>query len=194
MTRTSAREPRARQLLAAVVCVAYSGCSFATVQRSRPPEAIQDPRVLDDCSASREAPVADTVFAAAGLVAGYALMIAALAKNADCIQTSTNRCESGNPLPGLGVMAAGGVFAGSAIYGYVTTAQCRRRVVVGQRCGNGDLMSCQRLKPDWMPPPGWRPRGAVLEPMPASAPPAPTPQAGPQDPSSAGTPAAPSPR
>lgn len=186
----SVRAARVRRLLAAAVCVVFCGCSFVSVQRSRAPEAIQDPRVLDDCSTSRQAPVVDTVLAAAGLIGGYAMMLAALMKNVDCVETSTNKCESGNPLPGIGVMAAGGVFTGSAIYGYVTTAQCRRRVVVGQRCGNGDLMSCQRLKPDWRPPPGWRPQGAVLEPMPASVPPAP----GPQDPSSPGTPAAPAPR
>ena len=168
MMNSRIRPTAPRRLLVAALGVLMSGCSFMSVQRPRPPAAIEDPRVADTCTASSQTAIADTVLGAAGLVAGYALMVSAVL---ECNETATGYCESGNPLPGLAIMGAGGVFAGSAIYGYVSAAQCRRHVVASGRCANGDLGACNRLKPDWAPPAGWR-AGPTLEPrlLPASAP------------------------
>jgi len=156
-------------LLAATLGILVSGCSFASVQRPRPPAAVQDPRVLDTCTASSAPPIADTVLGGVGLVAGYVATVVALLDETSCVDSTTSSCHSGSVAPGLAMMAAGAVFAGSAVYGYVSTAQCRRRVVVGGRCANGDLNACQKLKPGWVPPPGWR-AGAILEPKTPPAP------------------------
>ncbi len=176
MTTSRDRRTVARRLLAAALGMLLSGCSFMSVQRPRSPAVTEDPRMPDTCTTSNQAAVADTVLAGVGLVAGYIWLLSEVVKGTDCIETSTSTCNSGNPAPGLGVMAAGGVFAGSAIYGWVSAAQCRHRVVAGSRCASGDIAACQRLKPGWVPPPGWR-AGPTLEPrpvpMPPPAPPAP---------------------
>ncbi len=174
--KTSPERPALRRgVIASVVAVLASGCSFVSVQRARPPQAVEDPRVLDTCTTSRSAAVADTVIGAAALVAGYAMILNEAVKHQDCLDShpySSSTCDSvGNPLPGLAVMGGSLAFAGSAIYGYTVTAQCRRKITAGGRCQNGDLGACQKLKPGWVPPPGWR-AGPTLEPRPVEPPPA----------------------
>ncbi len=176
MTTSRHRPKVARRLLAAALAMLVSGCSFVSVQRARPPQAVEDPRLVDTCTTSRQAPVADTVLGAAALVAGYAMILSEAVKHQDCLDShpySSSSCDDvGNPLPGLGVALAALPFTGSAIYGYTTTAQCRRKVTAGGRCQNGDLAACQKVKPGWAPPPGWR-AGATLEPRPTPVPSAP---------------------
>ena len=175
---TTLRERRAlgRGLAGPALAVLFSGCSFVSVQRARPPQAVEDPRVLDTCTTSKQAAVADTVIGAAALVAGYAMILSEAVKHQDCLDShpySSSSCDGvGNPLPGVAVLGGSLAFAGSAVYGYTTTAQCRRKVTTGGRCQNGDLAACQKLKPGWVPPPGWR-AGPTLEPRPMPTPPAP---------------------
>lgn len=165
-----------RRLIAACTCLALSGCSFVNVQRARPPAEVEDPRVLETCTTTSEAPAADTVLAGVGLIGGYAWMIYSLMPAPNCTETYSSTCSSrGNPLPGLGAMVAGGVFVGSAIYGYVSTARCRRHIVAERRCASGDLWTCQKLSPGWRPPAAWRAPGALLEPVPGSTMPGPIP-------------------
>jgi hypothetical protein len=196
MTYPRDRATLARWLLAAALGMVVSGCSFVSVQRPRSPAAVDDPRVLDTCTTSSGAPIADTVLAGVGLVAGYVATMVALVDEAYCIDRATSSCHSGNPASGLAVMGTGLIFAGSAIYGYVSTAKCRHRVVAGGRCAYGDFNACQKLKPGWLPPPGWR-AGAIFEPSPPTPPaaPAPSSQEWTQEPSQHGaTPPAPNPR
>jgi hypothetical protein len=191
MTATPVRPPRS---LAAALAILMSGCSFATVSRVRPPADVDDPRVTDTCTATSQAAVLDTVLGAAGLVAGYGLLLTSIA-NASCDTTTTGggTCKPANPGPGLAAIGAGALFAGSAIYGYVSTAQCRRHVEAGGRCANGDLGACQKVKPGWVPPQGWR-AGATLEPrpqpaaQPPPAPPAPPAPGAPESPPQPGQP------
>ncbi len=196
MTTSRERPAVARRLLAAALGVLMSGCSFVSVQRPRPPLAVEDPTVLDTCTTSSQAPIADTVLGAAGLVAGYVAMLVSLADDFDCVETTTSTCDSGSPAPALALFGAGALYAGSAVYGYVSTAQCRRRVVAGGRCANGDVGACLRLSPGWAPPPGWR-AGPTLAPRPlpaSSTAPAPSPAEWTEIPPPAATPPTPDPR
>jgi hypothetical protein len=168
-----ARPAAAGRLLAAAACLALSGCSFATVQRARPPAEVEDPRVLDPCTSSPAAPVVDSALAGIGLGVGYLAAALAVAPSASCPDTSagTSSCRRDSSeqfSAGMAAMAAGGVSLGSAIYGHISTGKCRRRLTAGRRCANGDLWMCQKLSPRWAPPAGWRAPGAVLEPRPAS--------------------------
>ena len=187
MTTLRERSALRRGAVAAALAILGSGCSFVSVQRARPPEAVEDPRVIDTCTASKQAAVADTVIGAAALVAGYAMILSEAVKHQDCLDShpySSSSCDGvGNPLPGLAVAGGSLAFAGSAIYGFTTTAQCRRKVTAGGRCQNGDLAACQKVKPGWMPPPGWR-AGPTLEPRPVLAPPGPPPSTPPPAPDS----------
>jgi len=195
MTTLRERPTVARRLLAAALAGLMSGCSFVSVQRHRPPAAVDDPGIPDTCTTSSQAAVADTVIGAAALVGGYIAMIVSVMDDIDnCWESSSTTCDEdhGSPGTGLAIMGAGAVYAGSAVYGYVSTAQCRRRVVAGGRCANGDLGACQKVKPGWAPPSGWRagptlaPRpvpewpepAAAPTPAPPSAAPAPTPPQG----------------
>ncbi len=166
---TSSRDSQRviRHLLAAVVGVALSGCSFVSVQRARPPAKVEDPRAPEECTTSKRAPIVDTVIAAAGFTAAVVATAAFAEENPD---------GQGYWIVGLPFYAVGGLSAGSAAYGYTTTAQCRRRIALGARCANGDLEACLRRKPGWEPPPGWR-AGPTLEPR--SPPGAPAPGAPP---------------
>jgi hypothetical protein len=177
MATTRERPAWGRGLLAVALATLTSGCSFASVQRPRPPDAVDDPRTPDTCTTSSEAPVADTVLGGIGLVGGYVAFVLSLAEDLDCVDTATHSCSSGNPAPGLAVMGAGALFAASAIYGYVATAKCRHRIVASGRCANGDLGACWRVKPGWAPPPAWR-SGPTLQPRPYAAPPAYAPPGG----------------
>jgi hypothetical protein len=168
----------ARRLIAAGLAVTVSGCSFVSVRRPTPRIEVEDPRQLDACTTAPAAPVLDTVLAAAGLVAGYVAMVVSLMESADCIETTTARCDSGSPAPGLALFGAGALFTGSAVYGHVSTARCRRRVAAGGRCADGDLGACQRLKPGWTPP-EWR-TGPGLAPWVPPTPPTVTPASAPE--------------
>lgn len=178
--RTSITRATAARRLGAVLCLALTGCSVVAVQRARPPAEVEDPRVLEPCTTSAAAPIADTVLAAAALGVGYVAL--AIEMMAPC-----SRCER-DGAPALAALATGGVFLGSALFGHVNTARCRHARVDGRRCANGDAWSCHKRSPGWTPPPGWRAPGAVLEPAsPAPAAAAPGPQPGAHDPSSSGT-------
>ena len=199
MTTLGNRATVMRRLLAASLVMLVSGCSFVSVQRPRPPDAVDDPRVPDTCTTSSQAPIGDTILGGAGLVVGYVATLVALMGNVDCVDTATSSCRSGNPAPGLAIMGAGALFAGSAIYGYISTAKCRHRVVASGRCANGDLISCQKLKPGWAPT-SWS-AGANLKPRPSPpsptipAPAAPSSEEWTEEPSKQGAaPAAPNPR
>lgn len=159
-----ARSTAARRLLAAAVAVSFSGCSFATVQRARPPAEIDDPRVADDCTTSKLAPGADTALAVVGVVANVVLT-----NTKSSCDPSRSSCNS-HYLPPLAAGIAGAVFTGSAIYGYFSTARCRNRVAAADRCASGNESACYKLRPTWSPPAGWRPAGAFLEPAPTAAP------------------------
>jgi hypothetical protein len=167
MTTTPVRRPS--RVLAAALAIVMSGCSFVSVNRVRQPADVSDPRVLDTCTASSDAAIGDTVLAGAGIIAGNAMLFAAAA-DASCSSTTTgsSTCKTGDPAPGLAVLAAAMLFTGSAVYGYITTAQCRRHVETGGLCATGDYYACQRLKPGWTPPPGWR-AGPTLDPRPVPA-------------------------
>jgi hypothetical protein len=165
-----ARSTAARRLLAATVVVSFSGCSFATVQRARPPAEIEDPRVADDCTTSNLAPGADTALAVAGVIAGNVILADATKPDPNCDSRRTTCGPSGNVGAGLAVAIAGAVFTGSAVYGYLTTAKCRNRVAAANQCAAGDGYACNKLRPTWSPRAGWRPPGALLEPAPAAAP------------------------
>lgn len=167
-----ARRTSALRLFAAAVAVSFSfsGCSFATVQRARPLTEIDDPRVADDCTTSNAAPGADTALAVAGIVAGNVLLMDATKTDPNCDSRRTTCGPSGNVGPGIAVALAGAVFTGSAVYGYFTTARCRNRVTAANQCAAGDGYACNKLRPTWSPPSGWRPAGALLEPAPAVAP------------------------
>jgi hypothetical protein len=177
MTIARIRAGAMRRPIAAVVCLAFSGCSFATVQRARPAAEVEDPRVVETCTTARSAPVADSVLAGVGLVGGYFGLLASAGMDCSTTTTSSGTSRScGNDggdavaLANLAAMAAGGVFLGSAIYGHATTAQCRRHIAAERRCASGDVWTCDKLSPGWRPPPGWRAPGAVLEPVPGSGP------------------------
>jgi hypothetical protein len=159
MTISRVRSTVGRRLLAAALSTLVSGCAFVSVQRHRPPAAVEDPGAPDTCTTSSGAAVADTVIGAAALVGGYIAMIVSVMDDIDnCWESSSTTCDEdhGSPAAGLAIMGAGAVYAGSAVYGYVSTAQCRRRVAASGRCADGDLGACQKVKPGWAPPPGWR--------------------------------------
>lgn len=127
-----------RRLPAVATAVLMSGCSIASVQRPRPAAAIEDPRVPDTCTSTVRAPVADTVMGAAVLALGYGLLA-----------LDAGMRGAGTRGPGLVTIGVGAAYAGSATYGYVSTAQCRRRVAANGRCANGDLVACHKVKPGW---------------------------------------------
>jgi hypothetical protein len=166
----SSRSTAPRRLVAAAVAVSFSGCSFATVQRARPPAEIDDPRVADDCTTSNLAPGADTALAVSGMIAGNVMLMEMNKADPGCDSTRTRCGTVGNPVPGLAAIVAGAVFTGSAVYGYFTTAKCRNRVAAANRCATGDGYACNKLSPTWSPPAGWRPPGSLLEPAPTVAP------------------------
>lgn len=159
----------ARHVVAAALATFMSGCSFVSVQRPRSPAEIADPRLPDTCTTTPASAIADSVLGGAGVAVGYVATVVGLMGDMGCSRTATSGCSSGNAAPGLAILGAGAAFVGSAIYGYVSTAQCRHRIRAGGRCGTGDLGACQRLKPGWVPPAGWR-AGGILEP---NLPPAP---------------------
>lgn len=137
MASSRVRPMLPRRLLAVAIAFLMSGCSFANVHRPRPAAAVEDPRVPDTCTATVRAPVADTVMGAAVLVLGCGLIVL------------DARMRGDDPVPGLAIMGAGAAYVGSATYGYVSTAQCRRRVAANGRCANGDLVACHKVKPGW---------------------------------------------
>lgn len=138
-----------RRVLPAVLGLACA-CSFTTVQRARPTERVEDPRTLDDsCTTSKRAPLVDVVTAG---VTGIAGMVAAGIIWDDMTDGEGGQ---GGMLVAAPLMAPATVLLGSGIYGYTTTAQCRRRIAAGGRCAEGELDACLRLKPGWVPPEGW---------------------------------------
>lgn len=124
-----------------------SGCSFLTVERRRPPA---DPRKLDPCTASKTPPNVDLVLAGAGIVAGV------VAIGVYC-NSSADACNGqGGGFIALPFFAASEVAVGSAVYGYVATASCRRWTAASARCAAGDRRACLEVTPGWVPPPDLR--------------------------------------
>lgn len=143
---SSRSRPALPSLLAVALAFLMSGCSIASVQRRRPAAAVEDPRVPDTCTATQAAPIADTVMAAAVLALGYGLIALEAGLRGDDF------------FMGRAIMGVGAGYAGSAAYGYVSTAQCRRRVAANMRCAKGDLVACQEVKPGWPATGSWRAR------------------------------------
>jgi hypothetical protein len=148
-----------------------------TVQR--PPPIPDDPRMADPCTTSVQAPVADSVLAGAALVGAYVAMIVAMVDSTDSCYGQTGSCTTHvDVAPALGLLGAGAVFGSSAVYGFVGTHGCKRRVSLGARCASGNLAACRKVVPGWTPPP------TLLAPRSAPPPGAPTapPPPGAQDP------------
>jgi hypothetical protein len=113
---------RARPLLAAAL-VAGCGCSFVAVQRPPPPPV--RPGAPLECTQSRIAPALDTAGAIGTPILGFAMW-------GLCAYTSAMQSWSSDPTrlkcgPVLwGTVLATAAYTGSAVYGYHSTAECRR--------------------------------------------------------------------
>jgi hypothetical protein len=120
---------RSASRLAAAALVATCGCSFVAVRR--PPPAPAAPDVSLECTQSRVAPALDTAGAIVTPMLGLTLW-------GLCAFTSAMQSWSSDPKhPSCGLVLAGTAlstmaYAGSALYGYGATAECRRIAEVRQ--------------------------------------------------------------
>lgn len=98
-------------LVALMLVLATSGCSFVFVTPAAPPSK-------RECTSSRLAPVLDTVFAGYEAVrTGYAIF------RPNDVYEELGVPREADIAVGAGLTAA---FVGSAVYGYVKTAECER--------------------------------------------------------------------
>jgi hypothetical protein len=149
--RGRVRGAPASRTIAAGLAAALSGCSFTTMQR--PPSIVEDPRVSDPCTTSVQAPVSDTILAAAALVGAYVATFVAVVDSVDSCSDQTGSCSSHfDAAPALALVGAGALFGSSAAYGFVSSHQCKRRTSLTGQCANGNLAACRRVVPGWTPP------------------------------------------
>ena len=106
----------------ALAVLVTSGCSFIQVRGT--PRTPETP--YETACASYQAPVADTIFAAAAVGAG-----AYLATSCDPEQEALGFNCLGDALGAGMLISTGVVLAASATYGYIQKARCDRRLPPG---------------------------------------------------------------
>jgi hypothetical protein len=122
MSRQRTFESVVRGSVLAVTLVTSVGCSFVFVRgpktgpREAPKVDARGNAVKPDCTSSRLAPIVDSVAAA-----GFLCTAAAGAKCAAFIEINGDASSAASVAANLAAM---GLFLGSAVYGYVTTANC----------------------------------------------------------------------
>jgi hypothetical protein len=139
---------RAWAISAAIAGASTSGCSWAFM--TKPPEVVSAPDHPIDCTASRVAPVLDTICVGSFIVEGFLLATAQ-----DCALAGRQSCFTGREKTGGLVLLAGlGLLCGlsaSSGYGHATT--CERKKELNALCMTRDQAACRRLRPDWVPSP-----------------------------------------
>lgn len=109
--------------LAAAVLVAGCGCSFVAVRR--PPPAPPAPDVPVECTQSRVAPALDTAGAIVTPIVGVAVWWLCSVTSVMSSWGSDSKPLNCRPLL-WGTVLSTAAYAGSAVYGFHTTGECRR--------------------------------------------------------------------
>jgi hypothetical protein len=105
------RSSQALTILATLVVLGQSGCSFVLVDGPPSPTKVREFHPLEECTDSLRSPTFDTI--AAVVLPAFALLKLA----------SLNGDDKVVAVPAI---AFAGIFAASAIWGYHTVGRCRR--------------------------------------------------------------------
>lgn len=140
-----------------------TGCSWAFMQKA--PEPVAAPNYPVDCTASRAAPVLDTIcagyFVANGIYLASQKTCDQAAFGETCVDSGT---KTGGILLSAGLATLCAVSAGS---GYGNAKRCEGVKSENALCITGDEAACKRLNATWQPPLKLPPSAMVL---PAAAP------------------------
>ncbi len=124
-----------------------TGCSWLYIKKA--PQPVAEPNQPVDCTSSRAAPVADTLYAATFASAGVASFYGAS-------KCSGGRCyyyELGAVASSIAV-----TLAVSAAMGFQQASRCDDVKALNALCISGEEASCRKLNGTWVPPSTWTPR------------------------------------
>jgi len=159
-------------LLLLAPALASGGCSWAFMTRA--PLPVAAPTYPVECTASRAAPVLDTICAGYFVANGIAL-----AGIRDCDTAYAGQsCYRSGEKGGAILLSAGlaAVCVASAFSGYTRSTECEEVRSANALCIVGNEASCRQLNPSWSRPPGWNPAASQAQ-APLPAPEAPGPYA-----------------
>ncbi len=142
------------------------GCSWATVRRPAPP---MDATTPVECTASRAAPVTDTVLATLAGLGGVGMVFVGATMGCSDPNNSVMCLNSGDQTAviagGVAMLAGTLALAASAASGYRSTATCRDALAAQHGCRSGDAEACAAVARLFE-----RPRPAPVTAVPASQP------------------------
>jgi hypothetical protein len=145
--------------------LSLTGCSWLFM--SKVPEPVVVPNYPIDCTASKAAPILDTI--CSGYFVANGIFLAAV----NC--TNTSDPSSCNTEKAVGIVTSAvlaGVCGFSAGSGFGYAAHCQESKDLNALCITGDFRACQALKPGWTPgpPPQYAPSPPYAPPPPPPVP------------------------